>query len=214
MREIQCVKFIERADLRLTDCAIHFAISCVYKGRYSPFSAYPILPVVLPSFLQVRQFPRARKRTCWTSRLDFDEIMTSGLCAVCSHRQRGKDAVAYGRMLRCAMMLPPPPPREFSVSSLCPPPSPPSPPRCSRARYSLSVRNCAVLSAPFILNTSCGMNAATVSRRRNASLGIKGFVLLPRRAERGTRRERDLNSVVVVSSRNGRIAKLSESRGR
>lgn len=87
--------------------------------------------------------------------------------------------------------------------------------RCNRVRYFPSVWNCVVLSAPFVLNTSCGMNAAMVSRRRDASLGIKGFVLLQRRAERGTETgERDLNSVVVVSSHNGRIAKLSESCGR
>lgn len=108
-----------------------------------------------------------RKRTCWTNhrlRWNNDEWLMRRLqpppCQREGRGSIGQDAA----VLRCAMCHPP-------VSPLYPL-------SCIQARYSLSVRNCIVLSASFILNTSCRMNAAVVLRRRNASLGIKGFVLL------------------------------------
>jgi len=154
--------------------ALHFCAILsiyVYKYKYCYSSCIRFSPLF--RFLQVHDFHRlgiASETYLLNHRLRWnnDEWLMRRL----QPTREGRGSIGQNAaVLRCAMCHPP----FLHFTSLSS--------RCNQARYSLSVWNCVVLSAPFIPDTSCGMNATMVSRRRNASLGIKGFVLLPRRAE-------------------------------
>lgn len=146
----------------------------VYKYKYCYSSSSSIRFSSLFRFPQVHDFHRlgiASEMYLLNHRLRWnnDEWLMRRL----QPTREGRGSIGQNAaVLRCAMCHPP----FLHFTSLSS--------RCNQARYSLSVWNCVVLSAPFIPDTSCGMNATMVSRRRNASLGIKGFVLLPRRAEK------------------------------